>query len=204
MAPRCAAGPDHPCRRPPPTAPRPWVFALLLLAGAIGAEPGHADQNDPRLEALFERIQRVEDPQAAARIERSIWAIWVDAGDDEVNELMDAGMQAMASARIERAIELFSRVIEKSPRFAEGWNKRATALYLNGELAASVRDIERTLALEPRHFGAVSGMGLIFLRRGDKIGALKAFKRVLEINPHAPGAREHVRILEDALKGEGA
>jgi lipoprotein NlpI len=66
-----------------------------------------------------------------------------------------------------------------------------------------VRDIERTLALEPRHFGAVSGMGLIFLSRGDKVGALQAFTRVLEINPHATGAREQVRRLNEVLDGQG-
>lgn len=177
---------------------------FLLMLAAMWAAPARADQNDPRLDELFDRIQRIDDLQAADHIERRIWNIWTDAGDEEINRLMDAGIQAMAGARIERAIELFTAVIEKSPRFAEGWNKRATAYYLNGELTASVRDIERTLALEPRHFGAVSGMGLIFLRRGDKIGALEAFRRVLEINPHARGAQEHVRILEEALKGEGA
>lgn len=179
------------------------ILFLLLTFLALYSPRAPADQNDPRLNALFERIQQTEDPQAAARIERNIWEIWVETGDPHLDRIMQAGMMAMASDRQDVAIALFTSVIERSPSFAEGWNKRATAFYLNGELAASVADIERTLALEPRHFGAVSGLGLIFLARGDKVGALGAFERVLQINPHAAGARAHVRLLKEALKGEG-
>ncbi len=180
------------------------ISLLLLAVAALQSPRTLADQNDPRLDALFDRIQQTKDSTVAARIERSIWEIWVDSGDPDLNRLMQAGIEAMASDQQEIAISLFTSVIEQSPSFAEGWNKRATAFYLNDELAASVADIERTLALEPRHFGAVSGLGLIFLRRGDKIGALGAFERVLEINPHAAGARTHVRLLKEALQGEGA
>ncbi len=183
--------------------PQSNIISPLLLVALLFAPPGFADQTDPRLNLLFERIKQTDDLQDAAEIESSIWQIWVDAGNPELNRLMQAGIEAMASNQLDLAIELFTTVIQESPSFAEGWNKRATAFYLNGEMAASVGDIERTLALEPRHFGAVSGMGLIFLNRGDKVGALNAFERVLEINPNAPGARAHVRLLKEALKGQG-
>ncbi len=178
------------------------VFFFLIAAAAI-FQPVLADQNDPRLNALFEQMKQTDSTEVAEGAERRIWSIWLDSGDPELNRLMQDGLEAMASDRLGLAIDLFTDIIEKSPSFAEGWNKRATAFYLIGELAASVGDIERTLALEPRHFGAVSGMGLIFLSSGDKIGALKAFERVLEINPHAEGARAHVQMLEEALKDEG-
>ena len=90
------------------------------------------------------------------------------------------------------------------PDYAEGWNKRATVHYLKGDYSASVIDIERTLALEPRHFGAISGMGLIFMARGDEAGALKAFKEVLKIHPHARGAQFHVEELRKKLMSQGA
>jgi len=183
--------------------PQSNIISPLLLVALLFPSPGFADQNDPRLDPLFERIKRTDDLQDAAEIESSIWQIWVDAGNPELNRLMQAGIEAMASNQLDLAIELFTMVIQESPSFAEGWNKRATAFYLNGEIAASVGDIERTLALEPRHFGAVSGLGLIFLSRGDKVGALNAFERVLEINPNAAGARAHVRLLKEALKGQG-
>ena len=179
------------------------IISILLIAAAVHSLPVIADQNDPRLNPLFERIRQTGSTEVARDAERKIWTIWLDAGDPKLNYLMQVGVEAMASDQLELAIDLFSEIIETSPLFAEGWNKRATAFYLNGELAASVGDIERTLALEPRHFGAVSGMGLIFLSSGDKIGALKAFRRVLEIHPHAEGAREQVRMLEEALKEEG-
>ena len=176
----------------------PALFLGLLLPISL-----LADQSDPQLDGLFERIAVTDDPGEAAEIQRKIWRIWVRAGQPEIDRLMEKGMAALTFNELERAIELFTEIIEISPNFAEGWNKRATAYYLNGDFTASVRDIERTLALEPRHFGAVSGMGLIFLSQGDKIGALQAFTRVLEINPHATGAREQVRRLNEALQGQG-
>lgn len=182
---------------------RSALVSIVLITAAVISLPVFADQNDPRLNALFERMKQTRSSEVAQDLERKIWNIWLDAGDPELNRIMEQGLEAMASEELDLAIDLFTVLIEKSPSFAEGWNKRATAFYLHGELAASVGDIERTLALEPRHFGAVSGMGLIFLSSGDKLGALKAFERVLEINPHAQGARAHVRILEEALKDEG-
>jgi tetratricopeptide (TPR) repeat protein len=179
------------------------IISMLLVAAAVSFPPVFADQNDPRLDTLFERIRQTDSSDVAHEAEREIWNIWLDAGDPKLNRLMHVGVEAMASDQLDLAIDLFTEIIEKSPLFAEGWNKRATAFYLKGELAASVEDIERTLALEPRHFGAVSGLGLIFLSRGDKIGALKAFRRVLKIHPHANGARAQVRMLEEALMEEG-
>jgi tetratricopeptide (TPR) repeat protein len=176
----------------------PAILALGLTWDARG------DQADPRLDILFERITLTSDPREAESIEREIWQIWVISNDPVTNGFMQHGIEALTASRLDLAIDFFTKVIERSPGFAEGWNKRATAHYLNGDFAASVNDIERTLALEPRHFGALSGMGLIFLGQGDRIGALSAFERVLEINPHAKGARLHVPRLRELLKGQGA
>jgi len=175
----------------------------VLFFGLLLPISPSADQNDPGLDALFERIAVTDDPEEATVIQSKIWRIWVRAEQAEIDRLMEKGIEALATNELERAIDLFTEIVEKSPNFAEGWNKRATAYYLNGDFNASVRDIERTLALEPRHFGAVSGMGLIFLSQGDNVGALQAFTRVLEINPHAEGAREQVRRLNQALQGQG-
>jgi tetratricopeptide (TPR) repeat protein len=117
---------------------------------------------------------------------------------------MEEGTRAMALGRLDDAIAIFGRVVTTLPDFAEGWNKRATAHYLNEDYTASVVDIERTLALETRHFGAISGMGLIFLARGNEAGALRAFKEVLKIHPHARGAKVRVEELRKKLKARGA
>ncbi len=178
----------------------PIVLAIMVSFSAALA----ADQGDPRLDELFKQIRQAGSPQEAQEIERNIWRIWVVSGDSTTNKLMAHGIEALTTNNLDVAIGFFTKIIERSPGFAEGWNKRATAHYLNGDFAASVEDIERTLALEPRHFGALEGMALIFLKRGDEIGALSAFERVLEINPYARGARIYVPRLRDSLKGQGA
>ncbi|MDX1435132.1 MAG: hypothetical protein R3286_22025 [Gammaproteobacteria bacterium] len=178
-----------------------------LTAGALAGlllTSAWADQNDARLDDLFEALKTTPSAHQAQAVEAEIWRIWIESGREDVDALMAEGIRAMAAARIDEAITLFSEIIERAPRFAEGWNKRATAYYLDENYAASVEDIRHTLALEPRHFGAISGMGLIFLSGGDETGALRAFEAVLEIHPHAPGARQRVEVLRRKLRGEGA
>ena len=186
-----------------PAARLARMMGVALLALTL-AKPSDAvaDQQDPRLGELFAQLSRAPDLQAALGIEADIWRIWLDGDDSELNELMTQGIQAMTAHRFRDAAGRFTELILASPAFAEAWNKRATVYYLMNRLEDSVRDIERTLALEPRHFGAISGMGLIFLQRGDEEGALDAFEKVLEIHPHARGARFHVERLRERLKGK--
>ncbi len=182
------------------------LFLLLLGAAVLAALPStmQADQTDARLDALFEVLETTSDRQAARAAEAEIWRIWIESGRRDIDMLMIEGVSAMNSQRFEDAIGIFGRITERVPEFAEGWNKRATAYYLHRDYAASVRDIQRTLELEPRHFGAISGMGLIFLSRGDEVGALAAFEAVLAIYPYAPGARERVEDLRRLLLERGA
>jgi tetratricopeptide (TPR) repeat protein len=177
---------------------------LVITALALAAAGASADQTDERLDGLFELLQSTADPQTAREAEGEIWRIWVASGREEIDALMVEGILAMTTQRFDDAITIFSRITESAPGFAEGWNKRATAYYLNENYVASVEDIRRTLALEPRHFGAISGMGLIFLSRGDETGALGAFEAVLGIHPHAPGARERVEELRRLVRERGA
>jgi tetratricopeptide (TPR) repeat protein len=177
------------------------VVAALLALAATGVG---ADQSDARLDGLFGVLQTTADPRAAVAAEQAIWRIWLDSGRADIDALMDEGILAITDQRLDEAITIFSRITERAPGFAEGWNKRATAYYLNEDYAASVEDIRRTLVLEPRHFGAISGMGLIFLSRGDDAGALDAFEAVLAIHPHELGARAQVEALRERLGERGA
>lgn len=188
---------------------RPPFLSLFLsfFGAAILASlpsPAWADQTDARLDGLFEVLATTSDMEAARAAEAEIWRIWIESGSEEIDALMVGGMVAMSTQRLEDAIALFGQITERAPEFAEGWNKRATAYYLNDDHVASVRDIQRTLVLEPRHFGAISGMGLIFLGRGDEAGALAAFEAVLVIHPGAPGARQRVEELRKRLRERGA
>ena len=176
---------------------------VLAMAGALWVSSASADQTDPRLPELFEFLRNTGEPALAREAELRIWRIWMSSGRDDIDGIMREGIEAMQSGRFGEAIEDFDRIVEMAPDFAEGWNKRATAYYLNDELSESVHDIQRTLELEPRHFGAISGMGLIFLKRGDPLGALDAFEAVLEIHPHSRGTRYRVEMLRQELLGRG-
>ena len=177
-------------------SPLAWsaVLALLLLPAAA------ADQNDARLPPLFEILRTATAPERIGYAERFIWTIWHQSGRDDVDRLMEAGIEEMGGGRLRESIATFGRIIDLAPEFAEGWNKRATAYYLAGELDASIRDVERTLALEPRHFGALSGLGLIYLAKGDELGALRAFEATLVVHPRAPAALYHVLRLRAKLE----
>jgi tetratricopeptide (TPR) repeat protein len=169
-------------------------FLVLLVSGA------DADQRDQRLELLFEELRSAPSADAASGVESQVWRIWLQSEDPEVNLMMAAGMRAMQINDSDRALEIFDQVVERAPDFAEGWNKRATVYWIRDEYDASMRDIQQTLRLEPRHFGAISGMGLIFEELEDPEAALQAFEEVLRIHPHAPGARSHVELLRRELK----
>lgn len=178
------------------------ILNTLVVVGAvwINATVALADQTDENLDALFEQLAVAKSVEEARQVERRIWYTWLDAGDEAVNREMKDGIRAMSNRLFEESIHHFTQVIQMAPDFAEGWNKRATAYYLNDELAKSMRDIRETLRLEPRHFGAISGMGLIFMQQGDDRGALEAFEEVIKIYPLAPGANLHIQRLRKKLK----
>ena len=179
------------------------ALAGMVLAVSLAVPAGSpADQQDPRLGELFASLADAPGTGQALPIEAAIWSIWLDGGQPSLNDLMARGIDAMNARRFRDAVERFSELIKAEPLFAEAWNNRATVYYLMDQYEDSVRDIERTLALEPRHFGAISGMGLIFLERGDEVGALDAFEKVLLIHPHARGARFYVEQLRQRLRGK--
>lgn len=171
-------------------------LALLACVAATAA----ADQNDSRLDPLFDRLAAADAVEGRA-IEARIWAIWSEIDDPRSQMLLEAGSVAMANRRHAEARRHLDALVERSPDFAEGWNRRATLFWLQGDYPASVRDIGRTLALEPRHFGALSGLGLIYMAIGEHEAALRSFEAALAIHPGLPGARHHVEMLRRGLGG---
>ena len=164
------------------------------------ASPALADQTDARLGPLFDKLLVVDNGTEALEIERTIWNIWFEIAGDDVNSLLERGRYALSSNQLAFAEKLYDQLIEAAPEFAEGWNRRATVRYMRGNFAGSIADIEVTLKLEPRHFGAISGLGLCRIALEDLQGAATAFRDVLAINPHAAGPMNNLKAIEQMLK----
>ena len=171
------------------------IIAVLILLAYSLASP--ADQNDPALDDLFEQLAVTTSDEEASNITREIWQRWTANDDPDVSRLMQIGIRALNYSTYRKALQSFDRVIEMAPEFAEGWNKRATLYYHIKEYRLSIDDIKETLRLEPRHFGAWSGLGLVSVAQENYSGALTAFKKALSINPHMSNIRRYVQKLED-------
>ena len=171
-------------------------FALGAVALLIGMAGARADQTDTRLNGLFAELKTAASAEAARPIEAQIWSIWLQSGNQDVDTLMAAGIRAMNDQDYGEALRAFSSVVARAPHFAEGWNKRATVLYLLGRFADSIRDINRALALEPRHFGALSGLGLCDVQLHRDEAALSAFERAVAVDPNLPAVRDNIEELK--------
>jgi tetratricopeptide (TPR) repeat protein len=147
------------------------------------------------LDALFRRLAEAGEAKEIARTEDLIWAHWTSHPEAAAAEAMERAIRALTSKQYAAAERTLDRLVVAWPDFAEGWNKRATLYFLLERDGDSIGDIERTLALEPRHFGALSGLGQICLRHGERAGALIAFDAALRVHPHLPGLREAAEKL---------
>lgn len=159
-----------------------------------------ADQTDPRLDGLFDQLRQNTDPESLLRTENAIWDIWLQHSNPDVERLLQLGNQSMNLENYPDALLIFNQLVESYPDYAEAWNKRATLHYLLGDFDQSIADIERTLALEPRHFGAWSGLGLVHLRRQDLNAARSAFLSMLSVHPHSPNGQRNLELVEQALQ----
>ena len=172
--------------------------AMLLLAYT----PANADQNDPKLDKLFAALQTSLSNANAASLEREIWAIWTRYPDDQViNYQMDRAIKMINAGQLDDAEAMFSAIISRKPAFAEAWNKRATVRFFRGDDAGSANDILQVIKLEPRHFGALSGLGMIKVREGDLQAALQAYRAAQRINPFLPHIETIISELRQELNG---
>lgn len=172
------------------------ILALVLPLLALPAAAADKPTEKQTVDQLFEKLYETQNPIEAQQLERKIWEAWADAGSDTLDALMKGGMTVMEKGDHERAEQIFTTMIELQPDFAEAYNKRATVRFLAGDYAGSVADIERTLQLEPRHFGALSGLGTIMERLDNLEEALRAYRRALAANPHLADAPEKLRELQ--------
>ena len=175
-----------------------FLAAMLVLTGA----PAQADQTDPALDGLFENLQSPDAEASAPTLTEEIWARWLEAGNIDVNHRLQVGVIAMKAGYLDVAENAFDDVIRKAPRFAEGWNKRATVRYFMGDHQGSIADCAKVLELEPRHFGAMSGLGMIHIALEQEDEAIRWFERALAVHPHLPGLKENLSVLRERLRGK--
>ena len=141
-------------------------------------------------EALLDRLSQSQSRSVSAGLIAQIWARWTGAAADaEQQKLMQIGVSQMNAARYPQAEKTFDDLIALNPNLMEAWNKRATVRYVLGDFNGSQDDINEVLAREPRHFGALSGLGLINMQRGDLSNAIRAYEKVLQIDPFSQDAR---------------
>lgn len=170
------------------------ALALFLALGWPGGDV-HADQKAAELEPLFADLKTAESAQQAIQIEERIWRLWLRHEDAEVSQRMARGLLLMNAGHLDQAYKLYDRMVEFVPDYAEAWNKRATISFFQGNFTASMRDIQRTLALEPRHFGALSGMSLIFEQLGEYGKAIDALDAAMKIHPNLLGGEDRRKQL---------
>ena len=154
-----------------------------------------ADQNDARLENLFEILSKTESDIQINEVTSNIWDIWHETNDPSIEEDFYRGLESMRMGDLIMAVAFFTRVIDKNPNFAEGWNKRATVYYMLGKFDASMMDIHETLQLEPRHFGAMDGMGLIFIHLEQFDKAIDIYDQMLKIFPNNSSTKQKKEML---------
>ena len=167
------------------------VFFACLPAGA----------QTVKLDELFAKLLTA-DENAAPTIEQAIWIEWSKSGSPAMDLLLERGRNAMAEGAPDVAIEHLTALIDHAPDFAEGWNARATAYYQTGNFGPSIADIGHVLSLNPRHFGALAGLGSIFEELERPKQALEVYKAALAINPRQVGLQEAVKRLETQLQGQ--
>lgn len=171
------------------------LVPLFLTCAAAAAE------DNGKLDDLFLRLKTAEEAEAG-RIETEIWIEWSKSGSPALDLLLQRGKDAMDLGDYPAAIEHFTAIIDQDPDFAEAWNARATAFYMEGEFGPSVSDIAQVLTRNPRHFGALSGLAMILEETGKPEKALEVYRAALAIHPYLQGAAEAVERLEKEAEGQ--
>ncbi len=180
---------------------RIFAAAAFFAVTIAGNSAARADQDDPRLDTLFEALTDAEGAGPAGAISETIWRIWFSIEDEAHQAIMNEARLAMATNRLTEALNLFSRLTQLAPEYAEAHNRRATVNFLLGNLDQSLEDIEETLALESRHFGALSGRAQIELIRGNQRAALEALEAAAEVYPLMPGIQDQIEELRIKVEG---
>ena len=176
------------------------MFLVLMFCGNVLAE---SRDRDIRLNQLFEQLKKSNNASLAFEIEMKIWNIWsTHPTHDSLTQSLAKGSGLISKGELEAAYKIFSTIIESAPDWAEGWNKRATVLYLMGRYQESLKDIDEVLKRESRHFGALSGQGLVQTELTNYEKAIKSYQAVQKIYPSIRAAKVMIPQLRKLIKEE--
>ena len=180
------------------------LLAIIVLAIIVLPAPSLlADQTDARLPALFTKLRTTSEAKKAKIVAAEIWQIWSEHSDnDRLSERLKIGIAQMEAGRLRQAEQIFTTIIDADPAFAEAWNKRATVYFLMGAYDRSKRDIAQTILREPRHFGALSGLGLVETHLGNYEAALNAYEQAIALHPYLENYEEITTALKKLVAGE--
>jgi len=153
------------------------------------------------LDFLFGALKAAPDDASAKHIEDRIWALWLASGSDTCNLLMTRVKTAVDAENYDLAIRLLDAIIELKPKYVEAWNRRATVFFLKKDYGSAIADLRQVLTREPRHFGALSGLGAMLQDIGDEKDALEAYRRALAVHPRLNGITEKVKGLVEKVEG---
>jgi tetratricopeptide (TPR) repeat protein len=153
------------------------------------------------LDFLFGALKAAPDEASAKHVEARIWAIWLQTPSDTAALLMTRAKAAVDAQKIDVAIKLLDSVLKLRPDYIEAWNRRATLYYMQNDYARSLADIREVLIREPRHFGALAGLGMIMQEIGDEKRALEAYRKALAVNPHLDKIPDQVKSLAEKVEG---
>ena len=192
------------------------AFAATMLSGLAAAQTPqakgqwlhppkalpHVDRSNPNnLEFLFGALKAAPNEETAKAVEQRIWAIWLHSRSDTTNLLMARAQKAIEEQKVDLALKLLDAIVKIKPNYIEAWNRRATLYYMKKDYGRSIADIRQVLKLEPRHFGALTGLGLILQDIGDDRQALEVYRRALAVYPKLERVPEIVKTLQEKVEG---
>ena len=155
------------------------------------------------LSNLYQQLANAQDKQNAEFISATIQRLWLKSGSETVDILMSRAVHMVQEKELDLALEILDAVVEIAPKYTEGWNQRATVHFLKRDYEDSLGDLRRVLAIEPRHYRAVNGLGLILQELGEKSAALKAYRRALQLNPFLSETKRSIKELRRDVEGQG-
>ena len=163
------------------------LFSLLLAPGVAGAEtcPPYDQQVEKRADLMAD-LRDAPDEMTARRITGELWQVWLTAPDQRAKNLLDEGMSRREMLDLSGAIIALDTLIAYCPSYAEGWNQRAFARFLQGDYDGALTDLDRALAISPDHIGARSGKALSLLGLGRTEEAQGVLRDALALNPWLP------------------